>query len=57
MRIETTSIHHAKNLAKLKDETQNEGLLDLVFDWYALSLSDRILAWRKGSTKMISTYV
>lgn len=28
-----------------------------MFDWYALSLANIVLAWRKGSTDMISTFV
>jgi len=46
-----------KNLAKLKKETNNEGVLDLVFDWYALTLANVIFGWRKGSTSMVSTFV
>ena len=57
MRVDAASIHHVKNLAKLKEATNNEGLMDLVFDWYALSLANVILAWRKGSTHLISTFV
>lgn len=57
MRVEAQFIHHVKDLAKMKNATNNEGLLDLVFDWYALSLSNVILAWRKGSTNMVSTFV
>jgi hypothetical protein len=57
MKVETKGVMHAKNMNRLKDATQNEGLLDLVFDWYALSLANNIFAWRKGSTSMISTFV
>lgn len=57
MRVDANFIHHVKNLAKMKKATNNEGLLDLVFDWYALTLANVILAWRKGSTHMISTFV
>lgn len=57
MKVETKGVMHAKNIARLKDSTQNEGLLDLVFDWYALSLANTILAWRKGGTTMVSTFV
>lgn len=57
MKVETKFIHHVKHFDKLKEATNGEGILDLVFDWYALSLSNVILAWRKGSTGMISTYV
>ncbi len=53
MRVETKFIYHVKNLALLKSATGNEGLLDLVFDWYALSLANSVFAWRKGSTNMV----
>ena len=57
MRVETRFIFHVKNLARLKSETDNEGLMDLVFDWYALSLANTIFSWRKGSTHLVSTFV
>lgn len=57
MKVETKFIHHVKNLEKLKEATNNEGLLDMIFDWYALSLSNVILAWRKGGTGLVSTFV
>jgi hypothetical protein len=57
MRVDTKAIYHVKHLAQLKSATNNEGVLDLVFDWYALSLSNSILAWRKGSSNMVSTFV
>ena len=57
MKVETRGVFHAKNMARLKDATQNDGLLDLVFDWYALSLANNVLAWRKGGTSMVSTFV
>jgi len=57
MKVETKGVFHAKNMARLKDATQNDGLLDLVFDWYALSLANNVLAWRKGGTNMVSTFV
>ena len=57
MRVETKFIVHVKNLAKMKAMTANEGLLDLIFDWYALSLANIAIAWRQGSTRHISTFV
>lgn len=57
MKVETNSIYHVKNFQKFQKETNNEGLLDLVFDWYALSLANQIYAWRKDSTAVISTFV
>ncbi len=57
MKVETTSVYHVKNFAHFKKVTNNEGLLDLVFDWYALSLANVIFAWRKSGTTMISSFV
>eukprot|EP01038_Epipyxis_sp_PR26KG_P005812 gene5812-8018_t len=57
MRVETKFIYHVKNLSKLKTASDYEGMMDLVFDWYALSLANTILAWRKGSTHLVSTFV
>lgn len=57
MKVETQFIHHVKNLNLLKSATNNTGLLDLVFDWYALSLSNIVFAWRKGSSHLVSTFV
>lgn len=33
------------------------GLLDIVFDWYALTLANTVIAWRKGFTGHVSTFV
>jgi len=32
-------------------------MFDVVFDWYMLSLTNTIYAWRKGSSGMHSTFV
>jgi hypothetical protein len=34
MQLNASHIYHVKNYATLKKETNNEGLMDLVFDWY-----------------------
>jgi hypothetical protein len=57
MKVETTSIAHVKDYQKFNELTNQEGLLDLVFDWYALSLANVVFAWRKGSTTLLSTFV
>jgi hypothetical protein len=57
MKVNSNAIHHVKNFAVFKKNSNNEGLLDLVFDWYALSLANTIYAWRKGGTNMLSTFV
>ena len=33
------------------------GLLDVVFDWYSLALSNTVIGWRKGYTEHVSTFV
>lgn len=57
MRVETAGVVHAKNMHKMKELSDNEGVMDLIFDWYALTLANHIFAWRKGGTSMISTFV
>ncbi len=57
MRVKTKGIFHVKNVAKMKEKTNNEGILDMVFDWYALSLTNVVLAWRKSGTGIVSTFV
>mmetsp|Transcript_1651 Transcript_1651/g.1730 ORF Transcript_1651/g.1730 Transcript_1651/m.1730 type:complete len:401 (+) Transcript_1651:74-1276(+) len=56
MRIETAGIVHTKDLETMKSMTAGEAGFDLAFDWYALSLSKIILAWRRD-TGMRSTFV
>ena len=57
MRVKTKGIFHVKNVAKMKEKTNDEGILDMVFDWYALSLTNVVLAWRKSGTGIVSTFV
>lgn len=47
MRVETLGVVHAKNMAKMKQLSDNEGVMDLIFDWYTLTLANHIFAWRK----------
>eukprot|EP01041_Mallomonas_annulata_P007305 gene7305-14896_t len=49
MRIETAGIVHTKNLHNLKNLTAGDGMFDMVFDWYSLSLSNVVLAWRRDA--------
>jgi len=57
VRLVTRGVYHTKNLKQLKKAKHRNALFDVVFDWYALSLSDYIYAWRKGSSGMPSTFV
>lgn len=56
MYMETKFVYHVKNLTKLKEDSFNEGMMDLTFDWYALSLADTILSWR-GHSHFVSSFV
>jgi len=56
LRIESKFIVHIKNMHVLKKTTNEEGIFDLLFDWYALTLSNIIIAWRRG-TSVVSTFV
>ena len=50
------NIVHAKNTKYLKGAGNNTGVMDLALDWYALSLSNSLFAWRRNAD-MISTFV
>jgi len=56
MRVKNNAhIVHAKNVGYLRGAGNNTGVMDLVLDWYALSLANVVFAWRKG-TNFISTF-
>jgi len=56
MRVRNNAhIVHAKNVGYLRGAGNNTGVMDLVLDWYALSLANVVFAWRKG-TNFISTF-
>ena len=48
-------IAHGKNIKNLKETTNNTGIVDLTLDWYAISLANHILSWRRD-THLISTF-
>ena len=48
-------IAHGKNIKNLKETTNNTGVVDLALDWYATSLANHILSWRRD-TQLISTF-
>jgi len=51
MSLKTTrGILHVKNLKHQSVFDQNEGIFDLFLDWYLLSLSNSLIAWRKGNS-------
>jgi hypothetical protein len=56
MFTDAKEIVHIKNINNVKTLTAGEGILDLAFDWYALSLSNVILNYRTGG-KLLSTFV
>lgn len=47
LRLRNDYIQHVRNLPKMKNDTDGVGLWSLAFDWYALSLSDYLLTWRR----------
>jgi hypothetical protein len=56
MRVQNNDhIVHAKNIDYLKQAGNNTGVIDLILDWYALSLSNVVFAWRRD-TDLISTF-
>jgi hypothetical protein len=56
MRMHTDDlIVHAKNIGYLKTAGNATGLLNLVLDWYAMSLSNVVFAWRRD-TDLLSTF-
>lgn len=55
MRFNSTKIVHIKDTVKFKDDA-HISLINIVFDWYAMSLSDNILAWRRAFTAGISSF-
>lgn len=56
MRIKNTDhIVHAKNLDYIKQQGNFTGLMDLLADWYFLTLSNYIFAWRRN-TDILSTF-
>lgn len=60
VRVKSNSIYHLKDLNVFNQKTDGAGIIDLVFDWYFLSLSNSIYAWRrsKGAKNVfLSTFV
>jgi hypothetical protein len=56
MRVRNNAqIVHAKNIGYLKQAGNSTGVMDLVLDWYSLSLASVILAWRRD-TDLLSTF-
>lgn len=56
MHTNAKEIVHIKNIHNSKTVSFGEGILDLAFDWYSLSLSNVILNYRTGG-KLLSTFV
>ena len=48
--LRTNGIVHVKNMYKNNNFTSDSGLFELFLDWYLLSLSKTLLAWRKGNS-------
>jgi hypothetical protein len=48
-------IVHAKNLGYLRDQKNSSGVMNLVLDWYIISLANNVFAWRRD-TDILSTF-
>lgn len=61
--LDSRGIYHIKGRDRFRLDQQGNysesisPLFHLVFDWYALSLSNTVYAWRKGGVKGISSFV
>ena len=56
MRIKNrANIAHAKNINYLRSAGNETGVFDLTLDWYFLTLSNHIFAWRRD-TDLLSTF-
>ena len=53
--INTYHVVHAKNLEYVRSAGNFTGIIDLVLDWYALSLASNVYAWRRD-TDLLSTF-
>lgn len=57
MRVKNEHGHivHAKNVQYLKENANNTGIVNLALDWYSMSLSNVVFAWRRD-TDLLSTF-
>ena len=46
--VATKMIYHGKHIHEIQNLTHNDGYIDLVLDWYCLTLSRIMLTWRKA---------
>lgn len=54
--VNSSHVSHTKHIQYDSGSTP-QSTVDTAFDWYSLSLSDAIFAWRKGHTKIPSTFM
>mmetsp|Transcript_19251 Transcript_19251/g.32296 ORF Transcript_19251/g.32296 Transcript_19251/m.32296 type:complete len:437 (-) Transcript_19251:245-1555(-) len=54
--VNASRIKHVKHIS-FDDATPQQGMVDTAFDWYALSLSEVVYAWRRGYTHIVSTFM
>lgn len=55
--VHSPGIYHIKGHDQIRECCGGLGLTYLVLDWYLMSLSNVIYAWRKGGTKGYSTFI
>lgn len=54
--VNTSNIKHVKHI-RFDDILPEQDMVDTAFDWYALSLSEVVYAWRDGFTHIVSTFM
>ncbi|RYH31364.1 hypothetical protein EON65_02745 [archaeon] len=55
--VQSPGIYHIKGNENIRSCCGGLGLTYLVLDWYLMSLSNVIYAWRKGGTRGYSTFI
>lgn len=55
--VNTTHIRHMKHIDYENTTAPSQSIVNTAFDWYALSLSKVLFAWRNGYSPMPSTFM
>lgn len=53
IRTETQGIFHIKDYERFHEQSKGLGILDLVLDWYFISMSNVLYSWRSGNGKAV----
>jgi hypothetical protein len=55
LQLNSENLMHSKNIHSVSNEDKDDIIFDISFDWYILSLSNLLLAWRKNQN--LSSFV